>query len=111
MLVKTFSDLLDGHDSAEIRCLYTDRLVRKLRRVGGEVVVDVTDGTPPIRVSADAVIRHEPWVFDRGNMVFDRGCVLNPSVLPDGLGTTLKICGEGDPVIFPDGTTSPALPF
>ena len=110
MKVTTFRELMNGHAAAEVRCLYSRRLVRKLTATATEVAIDPTEGNPIVRVPLDTPITHEPWVMDRGNMLFATGAVLNPDVLPDGMEDVLKICGEDDRVTYPDGTTASVNP-
>ena len=93
--MKTFADLMNGHHGAEIRCLYSGRLVRRLTVKGDGLTFDAM--SVAIDIPLDTPITFEPWVFDRGSLLFS---VPN---MPDGL-TVAKLCGEHDPITFDDGT-------
>lgn len=93
--MKTFADLMNGHKGAEIRCLYSGKLVRRLTVNGDTLRFDAM--TVAIDIPLSTPISYEPWVFDRGSLLFS---VPN---LPDGL-KVAKLCGEHDPITFDDGT-------
>lgn len=94
MKANTFRDLMGKHKSAEIRCLYTGNLVRRLTLDGDKVIIDALQ--PPIlSVPLDAIIVYSPWVMDRGNMLFRH------DEMP---GQDLKICGEDDRITYEDGS-------
>lgn len=111
MLVKSFRDLMNGRESAEVRCLYTGNLVRRLRLTECRTAVEIDASAPGmkallVRVPLDTPITYRPWVFDRGNMLFD-GSATGLDVFA---GETLKICGEGDLITFEGGGTSSVMP-
>ncbi len=93
---KTFADLMGGHKTAEIFCLYTGKLARRLTVDGDTVSLDAL--TVTVDVPLTTVIHFEPWVFDRGNMLF----YLDTPGMPSG--DPLKLCGESDLIRFADGT-------
>ena len=93
----TFRTLMNGHTTAEIRCLYTGNLARRLTVKGDVVEVDAM--TVKVDVRIDTAIVLHPWNFDRGDMMF-----YSPN-LPAGM-TVAKLCGEHDPIRFEDGTES-----
>lgn len=96
--VKTFADLMHGHDSAEILCPMQGTIVRKLARVGkNDLKIDAL--TEVVTVPLNWPIRYEPWVLDRGNLLFD---------LPQR--PNCKICTEMDTIKFPDGTSYTIAP-
>jgi hypothetical protein len=95
-----------GHKEAKIYCLYTGSLVRRLTVIGDNVQIDAM--VPPIvSVSLDTPITYEPWVMDRGNMLF-------PPVTEElrilGGGKGLKICGEGDQIRYEDNSVDMIYP-
>ena len=95
MIAKTFGDLLGNHAGGEIACMYTGNVVRRLERLpGGNIRVIPGEG-PALVVSPETPITFEPWVLDRGNLLFTH---------PEYPGQTLKICGELDTITYPDGT-------
>lgn len=99
MKVSSFRELMAGHKEAKIYCLYTNKLVRILTVNGDQVQIDAT--VPPIiSVSLDTAITYEPWVMDRGNMLF----------VSDELPGSLKICGEEDLIVYEDGTSDRVQP-
>lgn len=90
---KTFKDLMYSHHSAEIRCLNTGKLARKLTVQGDRVQIDAL-APPIVSVPLDTEIRYGKcygW-GDRGNFIFSCPEVENA-----------KICGEGDNIVYPDG--------
>lgn len=89
--ITSIRDLFTGHDGAEIRCLYTGNLVRKLALTGD--VLDLDAITDQCAVSASAELRYEAWFMDRGSIVV-------PSLDHGGV----KLCTEGDFICFEDGT-------
>lgn len=100
MRVKTIRDVMAGHRSAEIRCLYTGNVVRRLEAGNKFVLIDAME-PPIVRVPLDTPVRHEPWVFDRGNVLFAG----DATGRPEFAGRELKLCGVHDPIRFEDGTT------
>jgi hypothetical protein len=95
MKVRIFADLLNGHTSAELRCLYTGSLVRKfVLSDSGDIFLDPTEG-PGLYVPASTPVYYEPWVMDRGSILFRHKQYGD---------TLLKLCGKGDPIRFEDGT-------
>jgi hypothetical protein len=98
----TFQTLMAGHRSAEIFCLYTGKLARRLTVKGDLVEIDAL--TIKVEVRMATPILHKPWVFDRGDMTF-----YAPDLDPP-IGTVAKLCGEGDPIKFDDGTESHVMP-
>jgi hypothetical protein len=105
MQVKTIRDVLGGRESAEIRCMVTGKVVRKLTlyRRGRQPEyqtksvyhdqVEVNAITQTVIVPADTPLGYTPWVFDRGNITFPYN------------GGTAKLCGEGDHAVFRDNDT------
>jgi hypothetical protein len=111
MKVTTFRELMNGHATAEIRCLYTGNLVRKLSlttgAVSGTVYVEIDPVVGPrCRVPDVTPITYTPWVLDRGNMNFPG----DATGVPEYADKTLKICGEGDPITYGDGTAATVNP-
>jgi hypothetical protein len=91
-------DVLGSYDSAEILCLYQRTVARRLKRLPeGKVEVDAI--TVKVVVDATTPLNYQPWVFDRGSLLFD---------LPDHPGA--KFCGEADIVRYPDDTTDSVEP-
>ena len=107
MKVSKIGDLLGGKPKSEIRCMYTGKTVRKLTADGDGVLVDVMDGSPVVRIPAATPVTHQPWVFDRGNLLFPKAVVPSLASIP---GDKLKICGAHDRVVFPDGSEESADP-
>ena len=95
----TFRDLMAGHPSAEIDCLVKNALARRLTVEGDTVVVDALAGLKAV-VTLDTDIRYEPWLMDRGSLLFS--C----PQLPD---QDAKLCSEYDIVRYPDGTTASVI--
>lgn len=98
----TFTSLMNGHTSAEIFCMYTGKLARRLTVKGDMIEIDAL--TIKVEVRMTTPILHKPWVFDRGDMTF-----YAPDLDPP-IGTVAKLCGEGDPIKFEDGTESHVMP-
>lgn len=98
--VKSFADLMCGFEKAEIKCLHTGKVVRKLEvpggLAGGTVRIETTD--PTIEVALETPIKYEPWFMDRGSLVF----TLN--------GRLLKIATEADIIEFEGGDSASILP-
>ncbi len=114
MKVSSFRELMAGHKSAEIRCLYTGTLVRKLSidADGAHVVIDAM--IMIVSVPLDTPITHQPWAMDRGNMLFKSSAVCEQTTLAavmPKVPAELKICGEDDPITFDDGTTDKVQPY
>jgi hypothetical protein len=101
MIVRTFADLLEGHERAEIRCLYQNTLVRRISKdVRGAIVLEPMSG-PTLVVPATTPILHEPWAMDRGSLIFKHH---------DVPGQPLKLCGAGDEIRFEDDHREAILP-
>lgn len=100
MKVKTFGDILKGHQTAQVSCLYKGHVVRKLSRGDGCVIVDPMIGLH-IHVPDETPLKFEPWMMDRGNLTFRHD---------DMPGQDLKFCGEADKIVFEDGTTDDIRP-
>lgn len=98
MIVSKIGDVLGKHETAEIRCLYQGTIARKLKRLPDNMV-EIEALTWFLVVSADTPVKYEPWVMDRGNMLFD------PPNYP-----SVKLCGEADSVCYPDGTQESVEP-
>lgn len=90
MQVSSFSDLMDGHESAEIVCAIKGQVVRRLKVVGDDVLIDPMEG-PEISIPLSTPIYYEAWVMDRGSLLFQ---------LPEGIPG--KICTELDLIRFED---------
>jgi len=105
MKVATFRDLMAGRKQAEITCLYSGKVVRKLIVMGDHVEINAM-APPLVWVPLDTPIRYEPWVFDRGSLLFDGDATGEARFL----GATLKICGEGDIIIYQDKKAVPVEP-
>jgi len=80
--VSSFRDLMQ-HGDCTIACLYTQQTVRTMTVEGGICHLVAGDGSE-FDVPLDTPITFEPWVMDRGNMLFEHG------------GSTWKVCGEAD---------------
>jgi len=94
MTVRTFADLLGEHEQASIRCLLKRTVVRRLSKdVSGNIVLEPLQG-PTLVVPGATPIMHEPWVFDRGNLVFRH----------EDVPGKLKLCTVYDIIAFEDGT-------
>ena len=101
VVVKTFGDLLKGHTRGEIHCLYTGEMVRQLSLdVRGNVVLNPMSG-PTLVISPKTPLKFEPWVMDRGSLIFHHEDIPNQP---------LKLCGEGDTIRYEDGTESSIIP-
>jgi hypothetical protein len=98
----TFSTLMNGRKSAEIFCLYTGKLARRLTVKGDVIEIDAMTIKVEVRMTTPIVFN--AWVFDRGDMTF-----YAPDLAPP-IGTVAKLCGEGDPIKFDDGTESHVMP-
>jgi hypothetical protein len=112
MRVTNFAELMSGNSRAEIRCLYTGNLVRVLTVSPDYRTVEIDPMLPnhaPIRVPITTPITYEPWMFDRGNMLFPESALIkdHPTAPSE---TRLKICGEGDPITYPDGESATVNP-
>ena len=97
---KTFRELMGGHEMLEIVCPIKGEVVRRLKASDDHEVVSIDAGSVVISISADTEIYYEPWVFDRGNLLFelpahhfDKGRYPGP----------LKIATEYDHVRYADG--------
>ena len=86
--VSKMSDLFSLADGPlMVTCLYTGNHVRTISKVGKNMVVIHPAEGDAIVVSGETPVTHEPWVFDRGNLVFKHD------------GETLKLCGVGDVMV------------
>jgi len=65
----TIRDLLDGALRAEIVNLLGGNVVRVLRVLDEYVAIDA--GGDSVTVPLDTVLIHEPWLMDRGSILFD----------------------------------------
>jgi len=88
-----FADLMRDKDSAEIVCAIKGTVVRKLTVIERDnaTYVRVDALTEHVDVLISTEITHEPWTFDRGNMLFRHA---------KGVG---KLCTEGDIIRFSSG--------
>ncbi|MCR9292045.1 MAG: hypothetical protein NXI32_04950 [bacterium] len=88
--VDKFSDLVQ-HGPAVILNLFDKQIVRTLTKLeDGQVYLLAGDGTKMI-LEGDTPIRFQPWVMDRGSLLFEVG------------GHELKICTESDILRTEDG--------
>lgn len=83
----TIRNLMNGHTSAEIICLFRQVVVRRLTCVDDDVIVDAL--TDKVTVPLDTQLVYEPWFIDRGSILFNGD---------------MKLCTEGDLIRFPDGS-------
>lgn len=90
MIVRNVGDVLGKYNTAEVSCVYTGNVVRKLTRLTDGIEIDYIEGN--VVVPAHTEFRFEPWVMDRGNMLFD---------IPGH--PCAKFCGEFDVITYPDG--------
>lgn len=65
----TIRDLLDGAAHAEILNLHGGNVVRVLQVLDEYVSIDA--GGDKITVPLDTVLIYEPWLMDRGSILFD----------------------------------------
>jgi hypothetical protein len=84
--VKVMGDVMNGHQTATIKCLYTDQVVRKLKVEGDNLVIDAM--TETVTVPLDTPLIYEPWFMDRGSILFNLD------------GRPAKFCGEADKICF-----------
>lgn len=91
----TFTTLMAGHQSAEIRCLYRNEVVRRLTVKGDMIEVDAMTIKVDVRMQT-MIVLHE-WALDRGSLMFHSENL--PPHIP-----VAKLCTEGDRIIFDDGT-------
>lgn len=108
---------MSGEPRAEIYCLYSEKLVRVLTVApdGQTVEIDAQDGRTVVTVPMTTPIRYEPWTMDRGNMLFPAAAVISPpsqiaELLANDPQQVLKICGEGDRIVYASGETATANP-
>lgn len=97
--VTDFATLMHRHASGTIHSLMDSRPVRELRVEGDTCHIRAADGTM-LTVPLSTPITYEPWVFDRGSMLFR----------VDGIVDALKICTEYDLISFEDGEISSIQP-
>jgi hypothetical protein len=101
MNVKTVGDLLNGHEHADIRCLYSHNVVRRLSLDPHKnIVLDALQG-PTLVIPPTTELLFEPWEMDRGSILFYHN---------DFPGKALKLCGEMDTIHYDDGTQDSILP-
>lgn len=118
MKVTNFAQLMSGEPRAEIRCLYTGKLVRVLTVSPDSrtVEIDAQDGgRTVVTVPITTPITYEPWAMDRGNMLFPAAAVIDPppaiaDLVANDPRQVLKICGEGDPIAYASGETATVNP-
>lgn len=94
MKVATFRDVMGGHGKAEIVCAVTGNVVRTLTVKDGMVHLACPNGDS-IDVPEATPVVYQPWVFDRGSLIFGHG---------------LKLATEMDKVRYPDGTEDTLMP-
>jgi len=104
MKVRTFADLMAGHERAEIYCLYKKGLVRRLKVTGDQVEVIPLTGSP-VMAKLSTPIMYEPWFMDRGSLLFEAA-----PASPHGMAMVAKICTEADVIRFPDGVEDSVMP-
>jgi len=93
---------MQGHGAAEIICPIRWEVVRRLTLLSdGRVGVDAL--TDSVIVPLSTPITYEPWVFDRGSLMF----AVPPEVVPGG---QAKLCTEADIVQYPDGSEYLVMP-
>jgi len=110
MKVASFKDLMNGHPEATISCLYSGKVVRKLKVENDTLWIDPLEG-PKVLITLAAPITYEPWAMDRGNMLFSPRDVIEPMdlrLVPQE--TLYKICGEGDYIEWSDGQFEEVTP-
>lgn len=94
LFVKTFGNLMGAHQYAEIICPLKNVVVRKLSRKFDKVLLDPM--VPPvISVDLTTKITFQPWLLDRGNLLFRH---------EEFPGKDLKICTEADIIRYEDGS-------
>jgi hypothetical protein len=97
MICLNVGDVLGTYNYAEISCAYSGNVVRKLTRLTDGIEIDYITGK--VVVPAFTELRYEPWVLDRGSMLFDiEG---HPGA---------KFCGEFDVIHYPDGKQETVQP-
>ena len=101
MKIANFKELMSGYESAEIVCPIKNEVVRELT-VNGNIVT-IESGPDKVDVPIYTSVTYEPWMFDRGNLLFW-------SVIPFTDGEKMKLCTEGDKIKFPDGTEDSVYP-
>ena len=84
-------DVMGNHKSAEIRCPIRGEVVRRLTVNGLNLHFDAI--TESIDLPLDTELFYQPWVFDRGSILFK-----------DPQRGDLKFCTEWDLIKFEDGT-------
>jgi hypothetical protein len=94
MIVTTVGEVLGKYNSCELKCPMRGTVVRKLTRLTDGIEIDYFSGK--VVVPAHTPLIFEPWVMDRGSMLFD---------LPDM--PRAKFCTEFDVIVYPDGTSVP----
>lgn len=94
VFVKSFADLMGGHDKAQVVNLLDGSVVRDLVVKGSEVEINPGEGYPIVMVPLSLEIKYEPLFMDRGNLVF-----VHADYPPFA-----KICTEHDSIRYPDGT-------
>jgi len=91
-----FKDLFKEGKHIQIFNGFNSELVRDLKLVDGEVIIDPQSGNPDdiIKVSEDTDLLYEEWLMDRGSILFlaPKGMVGTPQ------GTILKLSVEEEPI-------------
>lgn len=94
--IGTLGDLITcvrENETLEIQNLYGGNVVRKINIEGNDVLIDAMDGNP-IRLDKKTPVYYEPWLLDRGSIVFE-----NTSDDPRVRGhDILKLATEYDPI-------------
>jgi hypothetical protein len=95
-------DVMQGHGYAEVRCLYTKNLYRRLTVRGDNLVIDAIG--VQITVPMDTPLHIERWLPDLGAVMFPApACTDLPPVIAAMVaqGTShLKLCGERDAIHY-----------
>lgn len=94
------ADLMRDSDSAEIVCAYKGAVVRKLTVIerDNSTFVRIDAMTEHVDVLISTEITYQPWMFDRGSLLFSHA------------GGTGKLCTEGDLIRYPDGRSFHVYP-
>ncbi len=92
-VVKTFRDVMNGHETAQITNLLDGEVVRKLAIVDGIVKIDAI--TVIGFAKLDDELTFEMWFMDRGNILF------NSPLVPKG--QKAKLCTQFDEIEYPNG--------
>lgn len=98
VFIKSLKDLLGDYNRCEIINPLQGNVVRILTKHGDKVEIDAI--TVKVTVPLDTEVRHQPWMFDRGNLL----------ISVPGYGDNAKLCTEADVVRYEDGTEACILP-